>query len=70
MTPMDRQKFMLDLLLGICAREFTFEDFEQCRTYFQDMINILRQMNYSKFKSEEFEKYHAELNKLLSENGE
>ncbi|MBP5522503.1 MAG: V-type ATP synthase subunit A, partial [Bacteroidales bacterium] len=67
--PMERQKYMLDLILDICRREFNFEDYEKCRSYFKEMINILRQMNYSEFKSEGFENYRASLTKLLSENG-
>ena len=64
--PIERQKYMLDLILDICRRNFDFEDYEKCREYFKDMINILRQMNYSAFKSADFEKYHESLNKLLS----
>ena len=64
--PMERQKFMLDLILGICARSFDFDDYEKCRNYFKEMINILRQMNYSEFKSDGFEKYLSSLNNLLS----
>ncbi|MBQ1656672.1 MAG: V-type ATP synthase subunit A, partial [Bacteroidales bacterium] len=67
--PMERQKYMLDLILDICRREFNFEDYEQCRSFFKEMINILRQMNYSEFKSEGFENYRSSLFKLLSENG-
>jgi V/A-type H+-transporting ATPase subunit A len=64
--PMERQKYMLDLILGICARDFDFDDYEKCRSYFKEMINVLRQMNYSEYKSADFEKYLSSLNKLLS----
>ena len=66
LCPMDRQKFMLDLILDICDRSFEFEDFEQCRNYFKQLINILRQMNYSEFGSEQFKDYQQQLSKLLS----
>ena len=66
LCPMDRQKFMLDLILDICDRSFEFEDFEQCRNYFKQLINILRQMNYSEFDSEQFKDYQQQLSKLLS----
>ena len=66
LCPMDRQKFMLDLILDICDRSFEFEDFEQCRNYFKQLINILRQMNYSEFESEQFKDYQQQLSKLLS----
>ena len=64
--PIERQKYMLDLILGICAREFDFPDYEKCREYFKEMINILRQMNYSEFHSETFESYRQSLTKHLS----
>ena len=66
LCPIERQRYMLDLVLSICEREFTFEDYEQCRGYFKELINMLRQMNYSEFKSEKFENYRQQLNNLLS----
>ena len=69
LTPLERQKYMLDLILDICDRHFEFEDFEQCRDFFKNIINAIRQMNYAEFKSEGFARYEAELNKLLEENG-
>ena len=69
LCPISRQKYMLDLVLGICDRSFTFDDYEQCRDYFKNMINLLRQMNYSEFESDAFDSYHIELNNLLEENG-
>ena len=66
LCPMERQKYMLDLILDICDRSFEFEDFEQCRNYFKQLINILRQMNYSRFDSEQFKDYQQQLSNLLS----
>lgn len=66
---LDRQKFMLNLILDICGRQFEFENFEECRNFFKEMINDLRQMNYTEFHSEDFEKYNSQLSKLLEENG-
>ncbi len=66
LCPIERQKYMLDLIVGICERDFHFEDFEECRSYFKQMINILRQMNYSEFQSDKFKEYQQQLSKLLS----
>ena len=66
LCPLERQKYMLELVMGICDRDFTFEDFEACRNYFKELINALRQMNYSEFKSERFYEYQEKLNNLLS----
>mgnify|MGYP003549187424 FL=1 len=66
-TPMDRQEFMLSLVLNICDKSFTFETFEDCSAKFKEIINIMRQMNYSEFKSEQFNKYFEQVNKILSD---
>ena len=66
LTPMERQEYMLNLVLDICDRNFEFEDFEQCRNFFKEMINLLKQMNYSEFRSENFNKYQEQLNNLLN----
>ena len=69
LCPLDRQHYMLDLILDICGREFKFSDYEVCRKYFKQIINVLRQMNYSEFEGDKFNQYRTELDKLLSENG-
>ena len=66
LTPLERQRYMLDLVLDICDREFTFEDFEECRNFFKEMINLLKQMNYSEFRGADFDKYREQLNNLLN----
>ena len=69
LCPMDRQKYMLDLVLALCDIDFDFEDFEKCREFFKELINDLRQMNYTKFHSEEFENYANKINKLIEDYG-
>ena len=69
LCPLERQKFMMNLVLDVCDKKFSFENFEQCRNFFKEIINDLRQMNYSEFHSEAFENYNAKLSKLLEENG-
>ena len=66
LCPLDRQKYMVELVLGICERHFEFEDFEKCRDFFKEIINIPRQMNYSEFHSEQFKEFENKLNTLLS----
>ena len=69
LCPMERQKYMVDLVSDICSKEFTFDDYEKCRDWFKELINLLRQMNYSKFESEPFMKYRSEITKHLETNG-
>lgn len=68
-SSMDRQKYMLDFILEICEKNFEFDNFELCRVYFQNLINLLRQMNYSKMDSEQFNDYLEQINKHLQEHG-
>ncbi len=60
-TPMERQKYMLDLILDICHTKFKFDKFEEVQDYFKNMINLLKQMNYSEFQSEKFKEYERNL---------
>ena len=69
LCPLERQKFMLDLLLDICDKDFDFDDFEKCREFFKELINDLRQMNYTKFQSKEFKEYEDRISKLAEDNG-
>ena len=69
LCPLERQKFMLDLLLDICDKDFDFDDFEKCRDFFKELINDLRQMNYTKFQSKEFKEYEDRSSKLAEDNG-
>ena len=66
LCPMERQRFMLDLVLGICDKEYDFDDFENCRVFFKDLINVLKQMNYSEFQSEAFQGYLDSVNQMTA----
>ncbi len=66
LCPMERQRYMLDLVLDICAKDMDFDDFEKCREFFKNLINELRQMNYSEFKSEQFNAYREKVNQLTA----
>ena len=66
LCPMERQRFMLDLVLGICRKEFSFDDYEACRNFFKNLINELRQMNYAPFKSEKFYQYNESVQKMTA----
>ena len=69
LCPLERQKFMLDIILDICDKDFDFEDYERCRDFFKELINLFRQMNYSEFMSENFEKYRKSTLKFVEDYG-
>ena len=66
LCPLERQRFMLDLVLEICAKDYDFEDFEKCREFFKTLINELRQMNYSAYESEQFKAYNDSVKKMIA----
>ena len=66
LCPLERQRFMLDLVLEICDKDYEFEDFEKCRAFFKNLINELRQMNYSAWQSEQFEAYNKTVKQLIA----
>ena len=59
--PIERQKLMYNMVLDICRKSFDFADFEQCSQYFKELIYLFRQMNYSEWKSEQFEDYRRKI---------
>lgn len=64
-TPIERQKYILDMIIDICDTEFEFDDFNKVADYFKNVIDICRQMNYAEFKSEQFDDYRSQLDELL-----
>ncbi|MBD3316826.1 MAG: V-type ATP synthase subunit A [Chitinivibrionales bacterium] len=69
-TPLERQKYMVNKVLGICDRSFDFEHFEEANTYFKKVINLLKQMNFQEFQNEQFNQNEKELDELLAEKSQ
>jgi V/A-type H+-transporting ATPase subunit A len=69
-TTFRRQKYMLDKIMDIYNMRFQFESFEEVGLYFRQIINQLRQMNYSPLESDSFKKYEKELELILDERKE
>lgn len=65
-TPIERQKYILDMVVDICHTEFEFDTFTDVADYFKRVINVCRQMNYSEFKSDRFYEYRKQLDELLT----
>ena len=64
-TPLERQEFILRMVMDICHTDFEFDNFNKVADYFKDVINVCRQMNYSEFKSDKFYDYKKQLDELL-----
>ncbi|HYW94615.1 MAG TPA: V-type ATP synthase subunit A, partial [Bacteroidales bacterium] len=67
MSPVERQKYMLEKVSAITGYEFGFANFEEVARYFRNVINLLKQMNYSEFGSDVFKRYERELGILIEE---
>ncbi|MBK9013398.1 MAG: V-type ATP synthase subunit A [Saprospiraceae bacterium] len=66
-TPLQRQRYMVDLLLEIIDAPLSFDGFEEVQPFYKRIIDKLRQMNYSQFESEEFLAFRAELKEMVAE---
>lgn len=66
-TPLKRQQYIVNKLLGICESQFTFEGFEEIGAYFKKMINLFKQMNYKEFQHDDFIALEKEIDELLKE---
>lgn len=64
-SSMDRQQYMLKLIMNICHQEFNFETFAEVGPYFKKVINLLKQMNYSAYESDNFKKFEEEVSVML-----
>ena len=65
--PLERQEYMLDLVMDICRHDYDFDNFLDVTDYFKLVINYCKQMNYSEFHSEQFNEYENKLKALLQE---
>ena len=65
--PLERQKMMYEMVIGICRMDFEFADFEQCSQFFKGLINLFRQMNYSEWQSEKFHDYKRQVEQYVND---
>jgi len=66
-TPIARQKYMMNIIVKIIRGDYEFENFEEVGSYFRNVINVLKQMNYSVFESDDFKKFEDELDEVLKQ---
>ena len=59
---------MLNLVMDICRRDFAFEDFNEVMHFFRELINALKQMNFTEFKGAEFNSYLERVKAMVEEN--
>ncbi len=64
--PLERQKYVYNMVLDVCDKSFDFADFEECASFFKGLINLFRQMNYAEWQSEKFYDYEKQINEYLA----
>ncbi len=64
--PIDRQKYMFDFVMEVCRKKYEFADFEECSAYFKTLINLFKQLNYTEWKSAEFDTYRAKIDEFVA----
>ncbi len=64
--PIERQKMMYEMVLGVCRQDFDFADFEECSRFFKGLINLFRQMNYTVWQSEKFYDYKKQIEEYVT----
>ncbi len=69
-TEMERQTYMLNFIVEICSHNYLFEDFEEVRDLFKNLINLVAQMNFSAFESDAFRGYEKQVREILNEKSE
>ena len=65
-TPLERQEDILNTVYDICQKDFNFTSFLDVMDYFKRLINLCKQMNYSAYKSEDFDNYKKQVAELLA----
>ncbi len=68
LCPLERQEFILNRVLEVCDLKKEYESFEECSDFFKEIINLFKQMNFSEYKSQKFEDYNSQINKIISDD--
>lgn len=66
-TPLDRMEYMVRMIMGVCKTDFPFEDFNDVASFFRSLINLIKQMNYTVFQSDEFNEYAEKIEKVIKD---
>ena len=64
--PLERQKYVYNMVLDVCDKSFNFVDFEECASFFKGLINLFRQMNYTEWQSDKFHDYEKQIHEYVA----
>ena len=64
-TSLERQEDILNLVTEICEVDFKFDNFLDVVDYFKKLINLCKQMNYSEYKSAQYNDCVAQIKAMI-----
>ena len=64
-VPLARQKDLLNLVWDIVNKDYSFTDKEKTRTFFTELTGLLKNLNYSVYKSKDYNNYTMDIEFLL-----
>lgn len=65
-TSLERQTYMLKLIISLIEKEYKFQKFEEVSVLFKKLINNCKQLNYIEFETDDFEKQVQLINEVIS----
>ncbi|MFI3262015.1 MAG: V-type ATP synthase subunit A, partial [Rikenellaceae bacterium] len=68
--PMSRQKEMFNKIMDVCNTTLHHKDFEECSSFYKQVINLFRQMNFSVYESEGYHTYFKQVSELIQSKTE
>ena len=65
-TPLERQKEIVDMVIDICHTDLEFDTFLEVMDFYKKVINICKQVNYSVYQSDDYYRYRKELDDFMA----
>jgi len=65
-TSLERQEEIMDIVTRICEHDYEFESFLDVVDFFKKLINVCKQMNYSPYRSEQYNGYVKQVNEMIA----
>jgi V/A-type H+-transporting ATPase subunit A len=66
-TSIERSHYLMQTIDEICEANFYFSSYEEVSIYFRSIIDVCKQINYSEFGSDEFNRFNHQLDKIINE---
>jgi V/A-type H+-transporting ATPase subunit A len=68
-VPMERQKEAFELVRSHIQRDYPFKDKDEARSFFVRLVGLFKNLNYTPWKSKEYEEHLAQIDELVKTLG-